>query len=68
MGGSCVTGERTGVYKGKRPIGISRSRWKDYIKMGVKDLGSEEVAWIGLAEYTKKWRAVVQVVMNILVP
>jgi len=36
--------------------------------MGIKDLGSEDVAWIDLAEYTDKWRALVQVVMNILVP
>jgi hypothetical protein len=67
LGWSFVTGERRAVYKGKRPIGIS-SRWEDYIKMDIKDLGSRDVAWIDLAEYTDKWRALVQVVMNILVP
>jgi hypothetical protein len=68
LGGACVTEERTGAYKGKRPIGRSRSRWEDYIKMGIKDLGSEDVAWIDLAEYTDKWRALLQVAMNNLVP
>ena len=36
--------------------------------MGVKDLGSEDVAWIDLAKYTDKWRALVEVVMSISVP
>ena len=36
--------------------------------MGIKGLGSENVAWIDLAEYTDKWQAIVQVVMNILFP
>jgi len=67
-GGVCVTEERTGAYNGKRPTGRSRNRWEDYIKMGIKGLGSENVAWIDLAEYTDKWQAIVQVVMNILFP
>ena len=66
--GECVTGKRTGAYKGKTPTGRSRSRWEDYIKMGIKDLGLEDVVWIDLAEFMNKLQAVVQVVMNILVP
>ena len=66
--GACVTWERTGVYKGNRPTGRSRNRWEDYIKMSIKYVGSEDVAWIDLAEYTDKWQAFVQVVMNIFFP
>jgi hypothetical protein len=68
LGGSYVTWERTGAYKGKRPIGRPRSRWEVYIKMGIKDLGSDNVAWIDLAKYTEKWWALVRVVMSISVP
>lgn len=68
LGGACVTGERTGAYKGKRLIERSRSRWEVYIKMGIKDLGSKDVAWIDLAKYTDKWRDLVEVVMSISVP
>jgi hypothetical protein len=68
LGVACVTGVRRGAYKGKRPIGRSMNRWEDYIKMGIKDLGSEDVAWIDLPEYTDKWWAHVQVLMNVLVP
>jgi len=67
-GWACVTGKRTGAYRGKTPTVRSRSRWEDYIKIGIKDLGLEDVVWIDLAEFTDKWQALVQVVMNILVP
>jgi len=53
MGGACSTfGNRKGVYRvwvgkpeGKRPLGRSRSRWEDNIKMDLQkwDVG----AWTG---------------------
>jgi len=47
MGGACrKCGERRGTYRilvgkseGKRPLGIPRHRWKDNIKVDLKELG-----------------------------
>jgi hypothetical protein len=41
---------------------------KIILKWALRIFGSEDVAWIDLAKYTDKWRALVQVIINILVP
>jgi len=45
-----LMGERTGVYRalvgkseGKRPLGRSRHRWKDNIKMDLQEVGCDGV-------------------------
>jgi len=50
-------GERRGVYRvsvgkpeGKRPLGSSRHRWEDNIKMGLQEVGCGGVDWIELAQ------------------
>jgi hypothetical protein len=40
----------------------------DNIKMDLLDIGWGSVEWIGLAEDRVKWRALVNVVMNLQVP
>jgi hypothetical protein len=55
MGGACNTyGEKRGPYRilvgrtqGRRPLGRSRHRWEDNIKMVVQDVGWG--AWTGLS-------------------
>jgi hypothetical protein len=49
-------GEDRGVYRvlvgrpeGKRPLGKPRRRWKDNIKMDLREIGID-VAWIRLAQ------------------
>ena len=49
-------GEKRGVYRilvgkpeGKRPLGGHRSRWKEYIKMVLQEVGCGGVDWIELA-------------------
>jgi hypothetical protein len=53
---------------GKKPLGRLRSRWVDNIKMLLLEIGWGSVDWIGLAQDRDKWRALVNVVMNLRVP
>jgi hypothetical protein len=67
-------GEERKVYKvlvgkpeGKRPLGRPRYRWKDGIRMDLREIGLGGVDWIGLAQDRDRWRAVVSAVMNLQV-
>jgi hypothetical protein len=53
--------------QGKTPLGKPRRRYKDNIKMVLREIGSEGVDWIHLAEDRDRWRAIVNTVMNLLV-
>jgi len=57
-----------GKLEGKRPLGIPRRRWEDNIKMNLQEVGRGGMDWIELTEDRERWRAVVNVVMNLLVP
>jgi hypothetical protein len=48
-----------------RPLGRPRYRWIDNIKMDLSEIGLKDVDWIGLAQDRYRWRAVVNVVMNL---
>jgi hypothetical protein len=68
-------GEGKGVYRvlvgrpeGKRPLGRPRRRWKDNIKMDLRETGTDEVNWIWLAQDRDQWRAFVNAVMNLRAP
>jgi hypothetical protein len=52
----------------KRPLGRPRQRWVDNIKKNLVEIGWDGVDWIGLAQDWDKWRAIVNVVMNLQVP
>jgi hypothetical protein len=56
-----------GKPEGKRPLGRPRHRWIDRIKMDLLEIGLN-VDWIGLAQDRYRWRALVNVVMNLRVP
>jgi hypothetical protein len=53
---------------GKRPLGIPRRRWVDNIKMNLGEVGCGCVEWIGLAQDRDRLSALVNAVMNLLVP
>ena len=57
-----------GKPEGKRPLGRSRRRWKDNIKMDLQEVGCGGMDWIELVQDRDRWRAVVNSVMNLQVP
>jgi hypothetical protein len=75
MGRACsACGENRAVYRvlvgkpdGTRPFGKLRHRWKDNIKMDLQEVGCGSMDWIELAQNRDRWRALVDVVMNLRV-
>jgi hypothetical protein len=68
-------GEKRNVYRllvgkpeGKKPLGRPRRRSVDNIKMDLLEIGLSVVGWIGLAQDRYRWRALVNLVMNLRVP
>jgi len=68
-------GEERGVYRvlvgkpeGKRPLGRPRRRWENNIKMNLQEVGCGGMDWIELNQDRGRWRARVDVVMNLRVP
>jgi hypothetical protein len=57
-----------GKPEGKRPLGRHRRRWKDNIKLDLMEILLEGVEWIHLAQDRDWWRALVNTVINLLVP
>ena len=57
-----------GKSEGKRPLGRSRGRWEDNIKMDLQAVGCGGVDWIDVAQDRDRWRALVNAVMNLQVP
>jgi hypothetical protein len=56
-----------GKPKGKRPLGSSRHRWEDGIRMDLREIGWGGVEWIQLAQDRDRWWALVNTVMNLRV-
>jgi len=47
----------------KRPLGRSRRRWEDNIKMDLREVGGDR-DWMELAQDRDRWRALVNMMMN----
>jgi hypothetical protein len=69
----CLGGKR-GAYRilvgrpdGRRPLGRSRRRWENNIKIGLQEVGWG-IDWIELAQDRDRWRALANAVMTLRVP
>jgi len=67
-------GEGKGVHRvlvgkpeGKRQLGRPRRRWEDNIKMDLWEVGGVG-DWMELAQDRDRWRALVNMVMNLRLP
>jgi hypothetical protein len=52
----------------KRPLGRSRRRWEDNIKMDLREIEWGGLDWIDVAQDRDQWRALVNTVMSLRVP
>jgi hypothetical protein len=54
-----------GKSEGKRQLERPRRRWEDNSRIDLGEVGWSDVDWIGLAQDRNRWRALVNVVMNL---
>jgi hypothetical protein len=57
-----------GKSEGKRPLGRSKRRWENNIRMDLSEIGWKGVDWIHLTLGRDQWLAVVNTVTNFWVP
>jgi hypothetical protein len=55
-------------WAGHSPLGRSRSRWVDNLRMDLGEVGWGEVDWILLAQDRNRWRALVNSILNLRIP
>ena len=57
-----------GKPEGKSPMGRTRRRWENNIKMDLQEVGGVCGDWMDLAQDRDRWRLLVTTVMNLRVP
>jgi hypothetical protein len=57
-----------GKPKGKRPLKRPKRRWKNNIKLDLREIRIDGANWIRLAQDRVQWWAFVNMVMNLRVP
>ena len=67
MGGSGVQRVLVGKPEGKMPLGRTRCRWEDNIKIDFQEVGRDG-DWMDLAQNRDRWRELVNTVMHLRVP
>ena len=53
---------------GKRPLGRSRRKWEDNIRMYLKEISINTRNWVDAAQDKDYWRALVNAALNLRVP
>jgi hypothetical protein len=68
-------GDRRGAYRvlvrrpeGRQQLRRPRRIWEDNIKIDLQEGGWRGMDWIDMAQDTKRWRALVNAVMNLRFP
>jgi hypothetical protein len=64
-------GEKRNAYRllvERRPLGRARHRWVDNIKLELGEMRWGVVDWIGRTQDRDRWRALVNVLMNLRAP
>ena len=68
-------GEGRGVYRvlvgipgRKRPLGRTRRKWEDNIKLDLQKVGCGGMDWIQLPQDRDRWQALVYMIINLRVP
>jgi hypothetical protein len=57
-----------GKRDGKRPLGRPSRRKEDNIKMNLRQIGWGNIDWVNLAPDRNRWWALMNTVMNLLIP
>jgi hypothetical protein len=63
-----LTGFWQGRPEGRRAFGKPKRRWKDNIKMDLREFGCGGTPWIDLDQDRDRWWAVVNAVINLWIP
>ena len=58
----------SGTPTGKIPLGRSRRRWEDNIRMYLEEIGINAGNWVDSAQDRNYWRALVNAALNFRVP
>ena len=66
--GKSVFNILAGKSTGNRPLGRPRRRWKDNIRMSLKEIGINTRNWVDSAQDKGYWRALVNASLNLRVP
>jgi hypothetical protein len=66
--GGAYSGFLVGKLNGKRPLGRSRYRWEDNIKMDLQEVGCVGMDLTDLAQDRDRLRTLVNAVMNFRIP
>ena len=66
--GRGVHGVLVGKPEEKRTLGRPRRRWEDNIKMDFQEVGYWNMDWIELPQDRDRWRALLNVVINLRFP
>jgi hypothetical protein len=74
-GARSTNGEKRNSYRllvgkpeGERPLERPRRNWMDDIRIDLGEVEWGDLDWIGLAQDRNRWRALVNSVLNFLVP
>jgi hypothetical protein len=57
-----------GKPEGKRPLGRPTRRWVNNIKIDLREIQWDDMAWNNMAQDRDQWRVLVNTVMNLRVP